>query len=83
MKKKQEENKRDKLWFRAKCYGWGWYPCSWQGWLVIFIWTVLFCSSLILLDHEWLKNLIVIAIITGILIWICYKKGEKPEWRWG
>ena len=21
-----------KLWFKAKLYGWGWYPCSWEGW---------------------------------------------------
>lgn len=22
------------LWFKAKEYGWGWYPASWQGWAV-------------------------------------------------
>lgn len=22
------------LWFRAKNYGWGWYPVTWQGWLI-------------------------------------------------
>ncbi len=24
----------DKLWFRAKDYGWGWTPCSGEGWIV-------------------------------------------------
>jgi hypothetical protein len=23
-----------KLWFKAKNYGWGWYPITWQGWLI-------------------------------------------------
>lgn len=76
--------KRDnELWFKAKRYGWGWYPCSWQGWLVLLIWTVLFVFSMITFDHEWLKNLVVIFILTGILIYVCYQKGEKPRWRWG
>jgi len=77
------EDKQKKLWFRAKYYGWGWYPCSWQGWLVLFIWAGLFVFGIAKLDHEWLKNIIVIAILTGILIWICRKTGEKPRWRWG
>jgi hypothetical protein len=24
-----------KLWFRARRYGWGWTPCSIEGWLVM------------------------------------------------
>jgi prepilin signal peptidase PulO-like enzyme (type II secretory pathway) len=74
---------KEKLWFRAKCYGWGWYPCSWQGWFVILIWVILFIFSVIKMDHEWLKNLLFIFLITFILILICWKKGEKPRWRWG
>jgi predicted GH43/DUF377 family glycosyl hydrolase len=23
------------FWFRAKEYGWGWYPATWEGWLVL------------------------------------------------
>ena len=72
-----------KLWFKRKCYGWGWYPCSWEGLIVLFIWAVLFVLSISTLDNEWLKNLIVIWFITGILIGVCYKKGEKPKWSWG
>ncbi|MEI7718670.1 MAG: hypothetical protein WCI72_02290 [archaeon] len=73
-----------KLWFRAKHYGWGWYPCSWEGWITLLVWVVLFTLTVVRIDdHEWLKNLIFIFIFTGILIWICYKKGEKPRWRWG
>lgn len=75
--------KTKKLWFKAKCFGWGWYPCSLEGWLVLLVWAILFVLSVIKMDHEWLKNLLFIFIITGILIWVCWKTGEKPRWRWG
>jgi hypothetical protein len=74
---------KNKIWFKAKQYGWGWYPCSWQGCVVILIWIILFVFGILKMDHEWLKNIFFIFIFTGILIWICYKKGEKPRWRWG
>lgn len=84
MKKEKNNNKEKKeIWFKAKCYGWGWYPCTWQGWLVLLIWFVLFLFSVEKMDHEGLKNLIVIIILTIILIWISWKKGERPGWRWG
>jgi len=35
------------------------------------------------MDHEWFKNLIIIAILIGILVFVSYKKGEKPRWQWG
>jgi hypothetical protein len=73
-------------WFKRKLYGWGWFPVKWQGWIVILIWAILFAFSVIMIeknDNEIGKNLLVIFIITGMLIWICYKKGEKPKWSWG
>lgn len=76
-------NKNNNLWFKAKKYGWGWCPCSWQGWIVLLIWAVLFVFAIVKLDHEWLKNVIIMITITVGLIWICYKKGERPRWRWG
>ena len=78
MKKEQQ-----KFWFRAKCYGWGWYPSTWQGVLVLLVWVFLFTLSMMNLDHEGFKNVIAIFIFTAVLIWICWKKGEKPRWRWG
>jgi hypothetical protein len=75
--------KNKKLWFKAKQYGWGWYPSTWQGAVCILVWAILFTFGIIKMDHEWLKNLIFIFVFTGILIWICWKKGEKPRWRWG
>jgi len=79
----QKHKERSKLWFKAKNYGWGWYPCSWEGWLVILVWVVLFTMTVTKMHYEWLKNLIVTFLLIAILIWICYKKGEKPGWRWG
>ncbi len=29
----------DKLWFKAKKFGWGWTPCSWEGWTVTGLYT--------------------------------------------
>lgn len=38
----KRNRKPRKLWFRAKAYGWGWYPITWQGWLVTAIYALLF-----------------------------------------
>lgn len=72
-----------KYWFKAKCYGYGWYPVTWQAWLILFIWFIIFTFAIYNMDHEWLKNVIVILLATAILIYISYKKGEKARWRWG
>lgn len=72
-----------KLWFRRKKYGYGWTPINWQGWAVIIIWVIFFYFVTSKMDHEWLKNVVVIILMTGVLIYICYKKGEKPKWQWG
>ena len=29
------------LWFKAKKYGYGWYPATWQGWLVILVYLTI------------------------------------------
>ncbi len=78
--------KKNNLWFKAKHYGWGWYPVTWQGWVVTLIWAILVFVSINLIKvevHEVGKNIIIILLFTVILLWICYKKGEKPRWRWG
>ena len=78
-------------WFKRKYYGWGWgIPSTWQGWftLVIFI-AYIFCSIFVLASNPnptqsyftWFWIGIVLAII--ILVFIGYKKGEKPKWQWG
>jgi len=74
---------KNKIWFRRKLYGWGWYPSTLEGWLVILVWALIFTSLMIKIDHEIEKNILFIFISTGVLIYVCYKKGEKPRWQWG
>lgn len=75
--------KNNKIWFRRKLYGWGWTPTTWEGWLVVLIWAIIFTSLMSKMDHEGLKNILFVFISIGLLIYVCYKKGEKPRWQWG
>lgn len=79
-----------KLWFRRKSYGWGWTPCSWQGWVVLaaYLLVIMLFSYYTSGDMYPDGNLLVrfifpFGVLTAILIFICYKKGEKPAWQWG
>jgi uncharacterized membrane protein YhdT len=79
-----------KLWFKAKTYGWGWTPCSWEGWLLVLLYVGAFALYLIkTLDAQlngsfgapiWYH--VSIVLLTLGIIFISYKKGEKPSWRW-
>jgi len=75
-----------KIWFPAKTYGWGWGPpVCWQGWVVLIVFVALIAAAPILVPPH--NNLIAyfayVIGMTGALIFICWKKGEKPQWRWG
>jgi uncharacterized membrane protein YhaH (DUF805 family) len=75
-----------KFWFPAKKYGYGWGPPNcWQGWLVFLAYIVLMIGGYILLrpDKHLALFLGYIAILTAVLIVICYLKGEKAGRRWG
>jgi len=41
----EHKKKVRKLWFRAKTYGWGWFPISWQGWAITALYALLFSFS--------------------------------------
>ncbi len=80
-------------WFKRKVYGWGWVPATWQGWLTIFTYTalvlllVLNCEESIPENPDSGSNFLVlglpIVLLTVTLIFILYKKGERPKWQWG
>ncbi len=72
-----------KLWFKRKTYGWGWVPSSWEGWFIIISWVLLFSFSINNIKQGGIQEILFIIFITGLLIYICYKKGEKPKWQWG
>ncbi len=79
-----------RYWFRAKKYGWGWWPSSWEGWIVsaVYIFLVFICS-LINAPQSFSEKYLLLTILPGVLalsiifIIICYITGEKPHWQWG
>lgn len=79
-----------KYWFKAKHFGWGWYPTAWQGWAstVLFVLAVLASSLLLLALNPTtygpvILYLLWIAFCAIAFVVVSYKKGEKPKWHWG
>lgn len=76
-------------WFKMKLYGWGWTPVKWQGWVVIgiFIVAILLLSSTVEENASGRDILFTFFLplfsLVASLLWICYKTGEPPRWRWG
>ena len=80
-------------WFKAKLYGWGWTPATWEGWCVIVVYLVLVLTLVISREKDipgnpdsgsnFLTFALPIIILTTLLVIIAYKKGEKPRWQWG
>lgn len=76
-------------WFKRKLYGWGWVPARWQGWLTIAIYVALVLFLVFRIDENVsleelaCQHLGPLLVLTIALIFICYKKGEKPSWQWG
>ncbi len=85
-----DEAKAKGLWFISKRFGYGWVPISWQGWLVTlgFV-AIVFLGAMLTIEvpnpsiYDVLLFLKIVIISTFLLIYICYKKGEKAYWRWG
>ena len=75
--------KNNKIWFVNKTYGYGWTPATWEGWFVIFVWLILFIPLTLAIELNLILSMIGIFFITGLLICVSYKKGEKPKWQWG
>ncbi len=83
-----KEDKR--IWFRAKRYGWGWTPATWQGWTVLGVWTIAFVGAVVGIQLAYgetltavVASLIAGLILTGVLLVITYRTGELPAWQWG
>ncbi len=77
-------------WFKAKLYGWGWVPVKWQGWGTILVFVLLLslngfylASKTVPTDGELKWFFVRILFLVFVLIFVCYKKGEKPHWQWG
>ena len=81
------------LWFKAKRFGWGWSPASIEGWIVLAIYIALVVAGAVVFATQLRAGAVPrragllfalwIAAVAGVLIAVCYAKGEKPRWRWG
>lgn len=74
------------IWFPAKRYGWGWgLPLTWQGWLLIAMYFILLSAGTFVFqpDQRPISYVVYTAVLSLILIGICWLKGEPPRWRWG
>ncbi len=81
------DKKKQTIWFPAMSYGIGWgLPITWQGWLVYLLYFVLLLAGGLLMATSPIGAglyVIYVMILSALLIFICWKKGEKPEFRWG
>lgn len=74
-----------KHWFRPTPAGIGWYPASWQGWLITGIFSVIIVLNFIRIDNtshsasEALLNIIPETVILAVILTaICYSTGGHP-----
>lgn len=75
---------KNRIWFPAKRYGWGWGPpVCWQGWMVLAVYIVSVVLCAVFLLHDRVLHAACIIGSTAILVVLCWIKGEKPKWRWG
>ena len=78
------KNNPEGYWFKRKLYGWGWAPVRWQGWAVVagYVLAIFyFFKDIDASSHSASDTISMFSapfvIATGILIYICYKKGER------
>ena len=76
----------DQAWFPIKRYGWGWgAPKRWQGWAALAGFVGLLAGGMPLVaSRSHPAYAIAYAwALAGLLIGLCWWKGEAPRWRWG
>ena len=78
-------NDSPRYWFRAKRYGWGWgLPSSGAGWVFFVAWLLVLSTGIMWLRrYHALAPIAFLAVMTTLLVGVCYAKGEPPSWRWG
>lgn len=79
-----------RYWFKRKIVGWGWTPATWEGYLVLFIFSALIAYNAITIrntivsESEFLFIFLPrVGALTILLIAICWRTGESPKWQWG
>lgn len=78
------------IWFKAKRYGWGWYPATWQGWLVIAVYILVvslifkyFDGQAVVSRAKSIEMSLMFLVSTIALVVTSFLFGEKPGWHWG
>jgi hypothetical protein len=75
---------KQKYWFPAKRYGWGWgLPSCWQGWVVFGLYFVLLGVGALRIASDPVVFATFAVMLSILLIAICWLKGEPSRWRWG
>jgi uncharacterized membrane protein YadS len=58
-------------------------PLTWEGWVFFVAWfTAILAGAVHLRPHLGLYALFILVML-GIVLGVCYAKGEPPRWRWG
>lgn len=76
-------------WFKRKLYGWGWTPARVEGWMAIIFYIVGVIYFAVRAENiapntlPSREDIVPIIILTIVLLFICYVKGETPRWQWG
>jgi hypothetical protein len=71
-------------WFPAKRYGWGWgFPVTWQGWVVLVAYIALVVGGIpvVKVSKGDIAYLGYVALLTIVLVTICWMTGEPPSRR--
>ncbi len=76
--------KSNKYWFKPKIYGYGAYPITWEGWLLVFGFfglVLLVATYLISMPMLFFPSM---GVLIALLVVISYKKTDGEwKWRWG
>jgi hypothetical protein len=81
-----KSNEPKHFWFPAKSYGWGWgVPTAWQGWGVLGAFAALLVVGAVALlpSQRHAAFIAYCALLSLLLVAVCWVKGEPPKWRWG
>lgn len=81
-----------KYWFKRRRRGWGYIPVTWQGWLTLVV-TVVVIPVLAIIQlppkpaqptpDRLIEVFGIVALSLIAAVWLCFKKGPSPRWRWG
>ncbi len=78
------------LWFRARHYGWGWVPITWQGWGITAMYVFWLVSQIVFVYNHThsISDFLIQTLPTIFIMWvffviICFATGDSPAWYWG